>query len=147
MNKKVRHAQGRIYKGIKFKSKLEVSVYEALISAGFNPKYEPKKFRLWEGFKPFIDFYDRNSKTKDLELKNKKLIDITYTPDFVFYHKGRMIIVEAKGRENDVFYIKKKLFIDTLQKEYGDVEKKPLFFEVYNLKHIAKAIEIIKSYD
>ncbi len=144
MNKKIKNAGKLEYNGIKFKSLLEVTAYKTLLQEGFNVSYEPKTFVLWKGFKPTIPFYDKDNKTNALKLSNKKIIDIKYTPDFMIKYKDLTIFIETKGYENDVFYIKKKLFREYLEKIQNI---KPLYFEVYNKRHLLQAINIIKSYD
>lgn len=140
-NKKVLNAKPLTYKGIKFKSHLEVLVYTELVKEGFKPQYEPKTYVLWEGFKPTVPFYDVDKETKLLKLNDKKIIDIRYTPDFRFEYKGTTIYIEAKGKENDVYYIKKKLFRNYLERN----EKKSMYFEVHTKKQLLQAINIIKS--
>lgn len=140
-NKKVLNAKPLTYKGIKFKSRLEVLVYTELVKAGFQPRYEPKTYVLWEGFKPTVPFYDVDQETKLLKRNDKKIIDIRYTPDFRFEYNGKTIYIEAKGKENDVYYIKKKLFRNYLEKN----EKKSMYFEVHTKKQLLQAINIIKS--
>jgi hypothetical protein len=139
-NKKVKNATPLVYKDIHFKSKLEVSMYKILEAEGFNVKYEPKTFVIWKGFKPTVPFYDKNKKTRMLKFNKTKLIDITYTPDFVFLYNNKWIIIEAKGRENDVFPLKKKMFRKCLEDEFPN----SIFFEVFTLKQLRQAIEIIK---
>ena len=51
INKKIKNATSTEYDGIKFKSKLEVTIYKALKEKGLNPLYEKTKFILQEGFK------------------------------------------------------------------------------------------------
>ena len=142
-NKRVKNATIIQYRDIKFKSKLEATFYEMLLQAGFNPQYESKTYVLWNGFKPTIPFYTKDRKTKDLKLSTDKLRDITYTPDFSFNYNGLEIIIEAKGKENDTYPIKRKLFRKILEK----LNPKPLVFEVFNKKQLLSAIEIIKSYE
>lgn len=139
-NKKVKNATPLEYNNIKFKSLLEVLVYKTLLSAGFKPKYEEKKFTLFEGFKPKIPFYTKNSKG-EFKKDSTKIRDITYTPDFTFSYKGYFIIVEAKGKANDTYPIKRKLFRREVEKHYTNV----IFFEVYSKKNVLDAIEIIKK--
>lgn len=143
-NKKVKNATVIEYNGIKFKSKLELAFYKLLVQAGFNPQYERKTYLLWEGCKPTVPFYTRDNKTKLLKLDNTKLRNMTYTPDFTFTYNGRFIIIEAKGKENDTYPLKRKLFRGLLENEVPD---NPLFFEVFTQKQLLQAIEIIKSYD
>ena len=141
MSKKVKNATPLEYQGIRFKSKLEMVSYATLKEAGLPVKYEPRKFILWEGFRPTVPFYDRDKVTRTLKLEKKKLLPITYTPDFVFNWKGRMIVIEAKGIENEVFPIKKKMFRAWLEKNEPD----SLYFEIFSKRQLVQAIEIIKD--
>ena len=128
-NKKIRNATKSNSNSIEFKSKLEKSVYDTLLQLGFNPQYEPITFTLWEGFTPITPYYDKETQkhrekrlsegnSKDthniLIKKDSKIVGIRYTPDFYFNYNGLNVYIEAKGKENDVFYIKKKLFIKYL---------------------------------
>ena len=134
-NKKIRNATPLEYSNIKFKSTLEKLVYKTLVESGLDVQYEPQTFTLWEGFKPTVPFYDRNKKTKNLELTDKKLIDIKYTPDFVVHYPPCIVaFIEAKGMENDVFYIKKKLFRSLLEEVVQNTTYYPMYFEVYTKK-------------
>lgn len=161
MNKKIRNATVNNYNNIQFKSKLEKLIYNILTEKGFNPKYEFKTYLLWEGFTPVTPLYDKESDSqhkkrqqllnikdpKVLTLKNTKIIGIRYTPDFYFKYNNLHIYIEAKGKENDVFYIKKKMFVkylDNLNKNQGI---KSLFFIIYTKKQLLQAIEIIKEYE
>ena len=143
-NKKVRNATAIEYNGIKFKSKLEAAFYKLLIEAGFEPQYEQRTYLLWKGYKPTIPFYTKDRKTKLLKLEDTKLRNMTYTPDFTFNYNGRLIIIEAKGKENDTYPLKRKLFRGLLESVASD---NPLFFEVFSQKQLLQAIEIIKSYE
>lgn len=145
-NKKVKNATPMTYDGIEFKSRLETVVYKTFKDAGFNIQYEPVKYVLWKGFKPAIPFYNRKKATKHsnvtgLKLDNKKLMDITYTPDFQFKHNGYLIVIEAKGLETDSFMIKKKLFRHYLEQNVPNC----IYFEVYSKVHVQQAVEIIKN--
>ena len=82
-------------------------------------------------------------KNNTVKNNNKKIIDITYTPDFCFDYNDIFVIMEAKGMENDVFYIKKKLF-----RKYLESWGRPvLYFELHSKKQLLQAIDIIKSYE
>ena len=140
-NKKILNASSFEWGGIKFKSKLEVMAYKTLLEKGFEPKYEPTKFIIWEGFKPTREFYDRD-KNGLLKLNSKKIISITYTPDFIIDLYPYKIFIEVKGMENDVFYIKKKLFrkyIETMR------ECIPMYFEIFNKRQLLQAIKLIRE--
>lgn len=143
-NKKVKNATEIEYNGIKFKSKLECSFYKKLLEAGFEPEYEQRTYPLWNGLKPSVPFYTKDKKTKLLKLDMNKLRDMTYTPDFTFNYNDRFIIIEAKGKANDTYPLKRKLFRGLLE---GMTQDNPLFFEVFTQKQLLEAINIIKSYD
>lgn len=161
-NKKIRNATICKSSSITFKSTLEKTIYKTLRQLGFSPQYEPKTFTLWEGFTPITPYYDKetdkqrerrlqegNNKypSKILIQKTGKVIGIRYTPDFYFKYKDLDVFIEAKGIENDVFYIKKKLFIKYLDDLNLKENKKSIYFEVYTKKQLLQAVEIIKSYE
>lgn len=143
-NQKIKNATSIEYNSIRFKSKLELSFYKILLQAGFEPQYERRTYLLWEGCKPTVPFYVKDRKTKLLKLDETKLRNMTYTPDFTFNYNGRLIIIEAKGKENDTYPLKRKLFRGLLE---GCTHDNPLFFEVFTQKQLLQAIEIIKSYE
>ena len=160
-NKKIRNATQSSSKGITFKSQLEKSIYNTLLQQGFEPQYEPTTFTLWEGFEPITPYYDKETDkqkikrlsdgidtrtSKILIQKTGKIVGIRYTPDFYFKYKNLNIYIEAKGIENDVFYIKKKMFIKYLDNLCIEKGERSIYFEVYTKKQLLQAIEIIKSY-
>lgn len=161
VNKKIRNATQSISGGITFKSKLERSIYDTLLEQGFNPKYEPITFVIWEGFRPTIPYYDREtnyqrdvrlaasggSSAKMLVRKKARILNVQYTPDFYFKYNDLNVYIEAKGIENDVFYLKKKMFIKYLDDLYLEKGERSIYFEVYTRKQLLQAIEIIKNYE
>lgn len=161
VNKKIRNATQSISGGITFKSKLEKSIYDTLLEQGFNPKYEPITFVIWEGFRPTIPYYDREtnyqrdvrlaasggSSAKMLVRKKARILNVQYTPDFYFKYNDLNVYIEAKGIENDIFYLKKKMFIKYLDDLYLEKGEKSIYFEVYTRKQLLQAIEIIKNYE
>lgn len=140
-NKKILNATPLEFDGISFKSKLERTVYQTLKEHGFPVQYEPCKFIIWEGFKPVVPFYNKDRKTRLLKLETKKIISISYTPDFLFNYNDHLVIIEAKGMENDCFYLKKKMFRKWLEEHHP----KSVFFEVYTKRQLLQAISIIKT--
>lgn len=139
-NKKIRNATEEVYDGIRFKSKLEARAYATLLRAGFKPNYEKLKFTLWEGIKPTVPFYNRNKK-KEFVLETKKMVDITYTPDFTFKYKNFLVVIEMKGKENDCFYMKKKMFRKCLE----SLKEPSIFFEVRTRRELLQTVDIIKN--
>lgn len=160
VNKKIRNATQSSSRGVTLKSQLEKMVYNTLFQQGFEPQYEPKTFTLWDGFTPITPFYDKetdkqNQKraellgkkvSKILVKKEGKVIGIRYKPDFYFKYNDLNVYIEAKGIENDVFYIKKKMFIKYLDDRYLESGEKSVYFEVYTKKQLLQAVEIIKEY-
>lgn len=160
-NKKIRNATQSSLGKITFKSQLEKSIYNTLLQQGFEPQYEPTTFTLWEGFEPITPYYDKETDkqkikrlsegtdvrtSKILVQKTSRIVGIRYTPDFYFKYNNLNVYIEAKGIENDVFYIKKKMFIKYLDDLYTEQGEKSIYFEVYTKKQLLQAIEIIKSY-
>ena len=161
-NKKIRNATQCTSSNLTFKSQLEKGIYNTLQQLGYNPKYEPFTFTLWEGYIPITPYYDKETdaqRTKRLEkgedvtpskiltIRNSKVVGIRYTPDFYFKYKNLNVYIEAKGIENDVFYIKKKMFIKYLDNRFLKTGEKSIYFEVYTKKHLMQALEIIKDYE
>lgn len=140
-NKKILNATPLVYDDIQFKSQLEKMTYQTLRENGLPVEYEPKKFIIWEGFKPTVPFYNKDKTTRMLKLEKKKIIDISYTPDFLLKYNGWLVIIEDKGFENDLFPIKKKMFRKWLEEN----EPKSVYFEIYTKKQLLQAIEIIKN--
>jgi hypothetical protein len=96
------------YDGINFQSGLEKYMYMALRKAEIKVSYEGQSFELIPGFMFKNKSYERQSNGKGgyIERGNKKIRAITYTPDFV----GDDFIIECKGRANESFPIRWKLF-------------------------------------
>ena len=97
-----------VFDGITFASGLERYMYQALKKAGIKAKYEGETYTLIDGFKFMTTSYERQSNGKG-EFKdrgNKKILPIKYTPDFV----GDKFIIECKGRANESFPMRWKLF-------------------------------------
>ena len=137
-NKKVRNATTKVYKGIKFRSKLELFTYVKLEEAGIAALYEKKKYVLMEGFRFESDAIECNSK-REFVKNETKIRDITYTPDFV--DPNELWIIEVKGFANDVFPIKWKMFKKHLQ----DKGNAPMLFLPRNQKQVLETIEMIKE--
>lgn len=147
-NKKVKNAVATFYNNINFKSRLEVSCYKKLEASGLSFSYESDTITLWEGEKmENIIVYDlKNKKDKVLTKRNKgyKLQNVTYTPDFKVEYKNYIIYFDVKGHVNDVYPMKKKMFIQLLNNK-NDKTIQYVFFEPHTVKQMVQAIEIIKK--
>ena len=140
VNKKVINATKVKVGEVEYRSKFERSVAKYLEDNNIPFEYEKHKFTLFEGFKPTFHCYFPD-KLGNLELDLTKLRSTTYTPDFV----GDYWVIETKGRSNDLYPVKLKLF-RTLIESSEEYKKYKLFIEPHNQKQILQAIEIIKQY-
>ena len=94
--------------GIKFASGLEAYMYKALKKAKIKADYEKRTFEIFHGFYFPEDSYERqaNGKGDMVNRGDKKILGIKYTPDF----EGKNFIIECKGRPNDTFPLRWKMF-------------------------------------
>ena len=94
--------------GIKFASGLEAYMYKALKKAKIKADYEKRTFEVFSGFYFPESSYERqaNGKGSMINRGDKKILGIKYTPDF----EGKDFIIECKGRPNDTFPIRWKMF-------------------------------------
>ena len=101
-------AKKKVVDGIEFKSGLEAYMYTALKEAGIQAEYEGISFELIPSFDFNNESYERQGNGKG-EYKNrsgKRIRSINYTPDFT----GGEFIIECKGRANESFPLRWKLF-------------------------------------
>lgn len=153
VNKKIKNATPKEYNGIKFRSLLEVMTYKTLLQEGFLPEYENKTFILKDSFQPSIPFYTKNTfkrNNKNIEvLSSTTVIDkrvikpITYTPDFIFEYKNKIIIIEVKGMANDVYPYKLKLFRCILENII--TTKNYELWEIHSKKQLLDCIKHLKD--
>lgn len=96
------------YDGVTFASGLEKYMYKALKEAGIDFKYEGYTYELVPAFTLVNSCIERQSNGKGdyINRGNKKILNLKYTPDFV----GKDFIIETKGRANDSFPLRWKLF-------------------------------------
>lgn len=96
------------YDGINFQSGLERYCYTKLKAAKLFELYEGEKFQLIDSFEFSGTSYERqvNGKGEFTQRGGKKILGISYKPDFT----GKDYIIECKGRANETFPIRYKLF-------------------------------------
>ena len=140
-NKKVVNATPEEKYGIQFKSKLEGKMYGYLIDAGITPDYEKYTYTLSPSMKTKVPFYNRTPK-RGFHQMGSHVAPITYTPDFTYDCNGLFVIIEAKGKENDIFPLKKNMFRKLLE----TMDFPVIFFEVRNKKELLESLEIAKKY-
>ena len=127
------------YDGIKFASGLEKYMYVALKNANIRAKYEGETFVLLNGFHFENEAFERQANSKGL-FKNrgsKRVLPIKYTPDFI----GKDFIIETKGRPNESFPMRWKLFKRLVTQQFPSYT----LFKPQNQKECDKVIEILGS--
>ena len=125
------------FDGIQFQSGLELYMYKALKEAKIVGEYEPVSYTLLEGFDFEGICFEKQANGKG-EYKDrgcKKILPIKYKPDFV----GRDFIIECKGRANEAFPLRWKLFKRWCVK---NKDTRPLY-KPQNQKDIAIMIKLI----
>ena len=127
------------FDGIKFASGLEVYMYKALKKAKLKAIYEGATFEIVEDFMFDNASYERtgNGKGEFKQRGRKKILPIKYTPDFI----GKGFIIETKGRANESFPMRWKMF-----KKYINKHDMPVtLYKPQNQKECDKVVELIKS--
>ena len=127
------------YDGISFASGLERYTYIALKKNKLYEGYESETFQIIESFQfPNISYEKQaNSKGEYINRGSKKILGIKYTPDFI----GKDYIIECKGRPNESFPLRWKLFKLWLTKNnIGKILYKP-----QNQKEVDLTITLIKE--
>ena len=96
------------YDGINFASGLERYTYMALKKNKLFEGYENEVFQLVESFSFDNESFEKqaNGKGEYTNRGQKKILGIKYTPDFI----GKDYIIECKGRANESFPLRWKLF-------------------------------------
>ena len=145
MKKKIRRKRGPVrakkvtFDGIKFASGLEKYMYIALKKAKIKAKYEGETYIIQEGFSFDVDSYERQSNGKG-EMVNrgqKKVLPIKYTPDFV----SDSFIIECKGRANESFPIRWKMFKKHVKERIPHVT----LYKPQNQKECDEVIKLISN--
>ena len=123
--------------GITFASGLEKYMYQALKKAKIKADYEGRTYTLIDGFEFKTSSYERQSNGKGdfVDRGNKKILPIKYTPDFI----GDKFIIECKGRANESFPMRWKLFKKFINRHYPHVT----LYKPQNQKECDQVINLI----
>ena len=123
--------------GITFASGLEKYMYKALKKAKIKADYEGQTYTLIDGFEFKTSSYERQSNGKGdfVDRGNKKILPIKYTPDFI----SNEFIIECKGRANESFPIRWKLFKKFINRYYPHVT----LYKPQNQKEFDQVINLI----
>ena len=126
-----------MYNGITFASGLEKYMYMALCKAKIKAKYEGETYTVFEGFEFDNDSFEKQSNGKG-EFVNrgcKKILPVRYTPDFI----ADDFIIECKGRANESFPIRWKMFKKYVKDNLPNVT----LYKPQNQKDCDKVVELI----
>ena len=143
MRKKYKRKKGPVrskkvtFDGITFASGLEKYMYQALKKAKIKAKYEGQTYVLQEVFDFKVDSFERqaNGKGEMVNRGQKKIQSIKYTPDFI----SSSFIIECKGRANESFPIRWKMFKNYVKNNMPHV----ILYKPQNQKECDKVIELI----
>ena len=126
-----------VHDGITFASGLEKYMYIALKEAKIINMYEGATFTLQEGFMFDNESHERQSNGKGSMVNrgSKKILPIKYTPDFV----SDSFIIECKGRANESFPIRWKMF----KKHVKDNLKHVTLYKPQNQKECDEVVKLI----
>ena len=120
---------------IVFKSRIELLCYNKLKESKLKDYgYERSKIILQDTFTYDGKYYTKGTGTMGLACYGRKILHISYTPDFT-------IVKNGKGYERDDFKLKKKMFLYWLNKN----SPQSLYIECFNSRQIDEAIQLIES--
>ena len=125
------------FDGIDFASGLEKYMYMALKKAKIRSKYEGETFVLLNGFHFENEAYEKQSNGKGdyINRGNKRILPIKYTPDFI----GDDFIIETKGRANESFPMRWKLFKKLVSEQFPNIT----LYKPQNQKDCDRTVELI----
>lgn len=125
------------YDGIKFASGLERYMYMVLKKNKIKAEYEGETFILIDKFDFPNESYERQANNKG-EFRNrgsKSILPIKYTPDFI----GEDFIIETKGRANESFPMRWKLFKRLIAEQFPAYT----LYKPQNQKECDRVVELI----
>lgn len=135
-----------IVDGISFASGLEAYMWKALKKGGIKAEYESEKFELLSSFTFPNEVWERkaNGKGDMLQYLTQNIRGMKYTPDFIIRKPGTseiFIIIETKGRANEAFPLRWKLFKKLVTLKYPDV----IIFKPQKQTECDKVVERIQA--
>ena len=127
------------YDGIKFASGLERYTYIALKKNKLFEGYENETFELITSFQFPNTSYEKqaNGKGEYKNRGNKAIQSVKYTPDFI----GKDFIIECKGRANESFPMRWKMFKKYVKENLPHVT----LYKPQNQKDCDETIKLIQN--
>jgi len=127
------------YDGIEFASRWESVMYKRLKEAGIKFTYEGQSYETFEAFELDNDCYERATKRSKGMTDRRKVTKVSYTPDFI--GENEEWFIEVKGRANESFSIRWKLF----KRKMSERDNPPIIFKPMSVKDIEQTVEILKQ--
>ena len=125
----------------RYSSGLEKYCAEQLESNNIDYEYEPK-YKIVDGFNYPSTYYKSVVKKELMVEKSKKILPITYKPDFLLPNKNAFIETKGFVRRNDSFPLRWKLFMKFLNE--SEMSHYRLFIP-RNQKQVDQIIKFFKN--
>lgn len=136
-----KHVQSKkiVYDGITFQSTLESVMYKLLKKAKIKFSYEGRSYETLSPIELGTPCYERATKKSKEMIDRRKVTKVSYTPDFI--GEDEKWFIEVKGRANESFSIRWKLFKNLV----AGWETPPLIFKPTNQMDCEQVINILKQ--
>ena len=123
--------------GITFASGLEKYMHLALKKAKIQAVYEGHTYEIFPAYQFDSSAYERcaNGKGEYKDRGHKKILNISYTPDFM----GQGFIIECKGRANESFPLRWKMFKKYVKEHLPNVT----LYKPQNQKECDETVKLI----
>lgn len=125
--------------GIEFKSGLEGTMYNLLKVAGIPCTYEGKQYVTMADSDYPAECFERVTRKSKAMVDRRKITGVKYTPDFL--DPNEEWFIETKGRANESFSIRWKLF----KHLFKGAAKPPMIFKPSTTKDCEQVVQILIS--
>ena len=127
------------FDGITFASGLEKYMHIALKKAKIQAVYEGHTYEIFPSYSFDVSAYERcaNGKAEYKDRGHKKILNISNTPDFM--RQG--FIIECKGRANESFHLRWKMFKKYVQEHLPNVT----LYKPQNQKECDETVRLITA--
>lgn len=123
--------------GIQFASTLEGTMYKMLKAAGIKFDYEGKSYETFKPFELNNECWERATKKSKAMIDRRKVTKVSYTPDFI--GEDERWFIEVKGRPNESFSIRFKLFKQLMAVKHNP----PIIFKPTNKVDCEQVVAIL----
>jgi len=138
-SRKIVNSKKIVIDGIEFASTTEGYMYTLLRDNNIINYYEGKTYELMKTFVYGSECRERAMKRSKEMMDRRKVNGIKYTPDFV--GEDEAWIIEVKGRPNEAFPLRWKMFKLLMQTQ----EKPPILYKPTNREDCLQVIKSLKE--